>query len=60
MKIFFVGALMIPNKQESSSAPVHDAVGSEGYSSLLGPGLHSGMAGSSCFSAVPLHELGSS
>ena len=50
---------MFPNKEEFSSAPVHGAVGSEGYSSLLGTALHSGIADSFCFSAVPLHEVGS-
>ena len=50
---------MFPNEEEFSSAPVHRAVGSKGYSSLLGTALHLGIAGSFCFSAVLLHEEGS-
>ena len=50
---------MFANEEELSSAPVHRAVGSEEYSSLSGTALHSGTAGSFCFSAVPLHEVGS-
>ena len=55
VKIFFVTGLMFPNEEEFSSAPVHGAVGSEGYSSPLGAALHLGIAGFFCFSAVPLH-----
>ena len=36
VKTFSVRGLMFPNEKEFSSAPVHGAVGSEGYSSLLG------------------------
>ena len=43
-----------------SSAPVHGAVGSKGYSSPLCAALHSGIAGSFCLSAIPLHAVGSS
>ena len=58
VKTFFVRGLMFPNEEKFSSAPVHRAVGSEGYSSRLGATIHSGIAGSFCFSAVPLHKLG--
>ena len=50
---------MFRNEEEFCSAPVHGAVGSEGYSLLLGTTLHTGIAGSFCFSAVPFHEVGS-
>ena len=59
VKTFSVRRLMFPSGKEFSSAPVHGAVGSERYSSPLGAALHSGIAGSFCFSAVPLHEVGS-
>ena len=58
VKTFFVRGVMFPNEEEFSSAPVHGALGSEGYSSLLGTAFHSAIAGSFCFSAVPLHEVG--
>ena len=51
---------MFPNKEVFSSALAYGAVGSVGCSSPLGAALHSGIAGSFCFSAVPLHEVGSS
>ena len=44
---------MFPNKEEVSSTTVQGAVGSVGYSLLLGTALHSGIAGSFCLSAVP-------
>ena len=50
---------MFPNEEEFSSAPVHGGVGSKGYCSPLGAALHSGIAGSFCFSAIPLHDVGS-
>ena len=59
VKTFFVRGWMFPNKEVFSSALVHGAVGSVGCSSPLGAALHSGIAGSFCFSAVPLHEVGS-
>ena len=55
----FREGLMFPNEEVFSSALVHGAVGSVGCSSPLGAALHSGIAGSFCFSAVPLHEVGS-
>ena len=58
-KMFSVRGLMFANKQDFASAPVHVAVGSRGYSSPLGPVLHSGIAGSFCFSAVLLHKVSS-
>ena len=57
---FFLRELMLPKEEEFSSPPVHGAVGFQGYSSLLGTAFHSGIAGSFCFSAVPLGEVGSS
>ena len=59
MKTFFVRGLIFPNEEVFSSARVHGAVGSVGCSSPLGTALHSGIAGSFWFSAVPLHEVGS-
>ena len=50
---------MFANEEELASAPVHGAVDSEGYSTLLGIALHSRIAGSFQFSAVPLHKVGS-
>ena len=50
--------LIFPNEEEFSSAPVHGAVGSEGYSSLLGTALHSAIAGPFCFLEIPLHKVG--
>ena len=44
VKTFFERGCMFPNEEEFSSAPVHGAVGPEGYSSLLGTALHSGIA----------------
>ena len=59
VKTFFLRGWMFPNEEESSSAPVHGDVGSEGSCSLSGTALHSGIAGSFCFRAVSLHEVGS-
>ena len=59
VKTFFVRGSMFPNEEALSSAPVHGAIGSEVYSSLLGTALHSGIAGSLCFSAVALHQVSS-
>ena len=59
VKTFFVRGLMSPNENKFSTAPGHGAVGSEGYSSLLGTALHAGIAGPFCFSAVPVHQVGS-
>ena len=59
VKTFFVRGLMFPNEEVFSSALAHGAVGSVGCSSPLGAALHSGIAGSFCFSVVPLHEVGS-
>ena len=59
VKTFFVRGLMFPNEEVFSSALVHGAVGPVGCSSPLGAALHSGIAGSFCFSAVPLREVGS-
>ena len=50
---------MFPNEEEFSSAPVHGAVGSEGYSPVLGTALHLGIAGFFHFVAVPLNKVGS-
>ena len=50
---------MFSNEEVFSSAPVHGAVGSVGCSLPLAAALHSGIAGSFCFPAVPLHEVGS-
>ena len=59
VKTFFVRGLMFPNEEVFSSSWAHGAVGSVGCSSPLGVTLHSGTAGSSCFSAVPLQDVGS-
>ena len=59
VKTFLVRGLMFPNVEVFSSALVHGAVGYVGCSSPLGAALHSGIAGSFCFSAVTLHEVGS-
>ena len=58
VKTFFVRGLMFPNEEEFSSAPVHPAVCSWGYFSLLGTDFHLGIAGSFCFSAILLHKVG--
>ena len=59
LKTFFVRGLMFPNEEVFSSSLAQGAVGSVGCSSPLGVALHSGIAGSFCFSAIPLHEVGS-
>ena len=59
VKTFFVRGWLFPNDEVFSSALVRGALGSVGCSSPLGAALHSGIAGSFCFSAVPLHEVGS-
>ena len=59
VKTFFVRGLLLPNEEEFSSAPVHGAVGCAGYFSLLGTAFHSRIANFFCFSADPLHEVGS-
>ena len=59
VKSFFVRGSRFPNEENFSSAPPHGAVGSERYSSPLGTTPQSGIAGSLCFSAVSLHEVGS-
>ena len=56
VKTFFLTGLMFPNEEEYSSTPVQGAVGSEGYSALLGTALHSGTADSFSFSAAPVHD----
>ena len=53
-KTFFV----FPNEEVFSSSFAHGPVGSMGCSSPLAAALHSGIAGSFCFSAVFLHEVG--
>ena len=53
VKTFFVRGSMFPDEEVFSSAPVHGAVGSVGCSLPLGTALHSGIAVSLCFSAVP-------
>ena len=53
VKTFFVRGLMFPNEEEFSSTTVRGAVGSVGYSSLLGTALYSGIAGLFCLLAVP-------
>ena len=50
---------MFPNEEVFSSSLAHGAVGSVGCSSPLGVALHSGTARSFCFSAIPLHDIGS-
>ena len=50
---------MFPNEEVFSSSLAHGAVGSVGCSSPLGVALHSGTARSFCFSAIPLHDVGS-
>ena len=59
VKTFFVRGLMFPNEEVFSSSLAHGAVGSVGCSSPLGVALHSGTARSFCFSAIPLHDVGS-
>ena len=59
VKTFFMRGLMFPNEELFSSAMVHGAVGSLSCSSPLGAALDSGIAGSLCFSELPLHEVGS-
>ena len=59
VKTFFVRGLMFPNEKVFSSSLAHGAVGSVGFSSPLGVALHSETAGSFCFSAIPLHDVGS-
>ena len=59
VKTFFVRGLMFSNEVVFSSSLAHGSVGSMGCSSPLGAAVHSGIAGSFCFSAVPLHEVGS-
>ena len=59
VKSFFGRRIMFPNKKEFSSARVHGAAGSKGYSWFLGTAFHSGIAGSFGFSAVPLQKVGS-
>ena len=59
VKTFFVRRLMFLNVEVFSSALVHGAVGSVGCSWPLGTALCSRIAGSLCFPAVPLHEVGS-
>ena len=59
VKTFFVRGLMFPNEEVFSSSLAHGAVGSVGCSSPLGVALHSGIAGSFCFSVALLHEVGS-
>ena len=49
----------VPNEEVFSSALDHGAIGFVGCSSPLGAALHSEIAGSFCFSAAPLHEVGS-
>ena len=58
VKTFFVRGLMFSNDKVFSPALAHGAVGPVGCCSPLGAALHSGIAGSFCFSAVPLHEVG--
>ena len=50
---------MFRNEEVFSSSLAHGAVGSVGYSSPLGVALHSGTARFFCFSAIPLHDVGS-
>ena len=50
---------MVPNEKVFCSALAHGAVGYVGCSLPLGAALHSGITGSFCFSAVPLHKVGS-
>ena len=57
VKTCFVGGLMFPNEKVFCSSLADRAVGSVGCSLPLGVALHSGIAGSFCFSAVPLHEV---
>ena len=59
VKTFFVRGLMFPNEEVFSSSLAHGAVGSVGCSSPFGVALHSVTAGSFCFSAIPLHDVGS-
>ena len=59
VKTFFVRGLMFPNEEVFSPSLAHGAVGSVGCSSPLGVALHSGTARSFCFSAIPLHDVGS-
>ena len=59
VETFFVRGCMFPDEEVFSSALVHRTVGSVGCSWPLGTALHSGIAGSFCFSAVPLQEVGS-
>ena len=58
VKTFFVRGLMFPNEEVFSSSLAHGAVGTVGCSSPLGVALHSGIARSFCFSAIPLHDVG--
>ena len=59
VKTFFVRGLMFPNEEVFSSSLAHGAVGSVGCSPPLGVAIHSRIAGSFCFWAIPLHEVGS-
>ena len=59
VKTFLVRGMMFSNEVEFSSAPFHGAVSFERFSLPLGAALHSGIAGSFCLSAVPLHKVGS-
>ena len=59
VKTFFVRGSMFSNEEVFSSTLADGAIGSVGCSSLLGVALHSGIAGSFCFSLISLHEVGS-
>ena len=59
VKTFLGRGLMFSNEEEFSSAPFHGAVSFERFSLPLGAAPHSGIAGSFCFSAVPLHKVSS-
>ena len=59
VKTSFLRGWMFPSEEVFSSALVHGALGSVGCSSPLGAALHSGIAVYFCFSAAPLHKVGS-
>ena len=53
VKKLFIRGLMFPNEEEFSSALVHGALGSQGYSLPSGDALHSVMQVSSAFWRFP-------